>query len=237
MSDCFNKLSVFLEETGFGYLDEKDFHPAFTHSSYTFEHGMLQNECYERLEFLGDAVLKLIVSNILFSRFKDFQEGKMTNIRAILVSDDFLSHLAEDINLKKYIRMSKSLDKSGGRENPSISACVFEAFLGTLFSLNVSISDISFFLERMYDKYIRDINNFLPKFNSKAMLQEYTQAKNNDRPEYILTAITGVETNQIFHVQVLYHGEIAGTGCGKTKKQAEREAAYQACLKWKINGD
>lgn len=237
MSDCLNQIPELLEKTGFSYLDAKAFYPAFTHSSYTFEHNMSQNKCYERLEFLGDAVLKLCVSKILFNRYPNFQEGKMTNIRAILVSDDFLFHLAEDINLKKYIRMAKSLYNSGGRDNPSISACVFEAFLGTLFSLNVPIVKISDFLENMYDKYIKDINDFLPKFNSKALLQEYTQAKNNDRPEYILKSTTGDETNLLFNVQVLYHDEVIGTGSGKTKKQAEREAAYQACLKWNINGD
>lgn len=237
MSDCLSQIPELLEKIGFSDLSAKDFYPAFTHSSYTFEHNMSENECYERLEFLGDAVLKLCVSKILFNRHPNFQEGKMTNIRAILVSDDFLFHLAEDINLKKYIRMAKSLDKSGGRVNPSISACVFEAFLGTLFSLDVPIERISKFLETLYDKYIKDINSFLPRFNSKALLQEYTQARNNDRPEYVLASTSGDETNLTFHVQVLYHGEIVGVGSGKTKKQAEREAAYQACLKWNINGD
>lgn len=237
MPDCFNKLPAFLKECGFAYLDAEAFHPAFTHSSYSCEHNLNINECYERFEFLGDAVLKLTMSNILFTKYPDFQEGKLTNIRAILVSDDFLFNLADDLGLCKYIRMSAALEKSGGRNNPAISACVFEAFLGTLFYLGVSVSDISDFLEKLYDKYINNLKFLLQKFNSKAILQEYTQAKNNDRPEYKVVSTSGNENNLIFCVNVSYHGDVIADGFGKTKKQAEREAAYNACLKWNIMGE
>lgn len=236
MSELCERIRELLKKTGFEQLDAKLFERAFTHPSYTFEKNLPLSENYERLEFLGDAVLKLVISDILYKKFPDYPEGKMTNIRAILVSDDFLFNLAEDLEMKKYIRISKSLEKDGGRGISSISACVFEAFLGTLFENGITIEEISVFLNKMYSKYISDINTFLPKFNSKATLQEYTQAQNKDRPEYEEISCEGEQNNCTFTVIVKYHGEILGEGKGKTKKQAEREAAYQACLKLQITG-
>lgn len=229
--------SEFLKKYGFENLDEKIFNSAFSHPSYTFEHSLGENDCYERLEFLGDAVLKLVISKMLFEKFPNFQEGKMTNIRAILVSDDFLYHLAEDMELKKYIRISTSLEKEGGRNTPSISACVFEAILGALFESGVSLERIYKYLDNLYSKYVDDVKNFLPKFNSKALLQEYTQSKNKDLPKYELLSCEGAENDCIFTVKVTYQGEELGMGKGKSKKAAEKEAAYKACLKLNITGE
>ncbi len=229
--------SEFLSRYGFKDLDERIFLAAFTHPSYSFEHGLSENESYERLEFLGDAVLKLVMSKMLFEKFPNYQEGKMTNIRAILVSDDFLYHLAEDMELKKYIRISTALEKDGGRNTSSISACVFEAILGALFESNVSLERIYEYLDKLYSKYLNDVKNFLPKFNSKALLQEYTQGKNKDLPKYEQTDCTGAENNCEFTVKVTYHGEELGIGKGKSKKAAEKEAAYKACLKLNITGE
>ncbi|MGN0014852.1 MAG: ribonuclease III [Candidatus Gastranaerophilaceae bacterium] len=237
MSELCEDISEFLLKAGFSNLNAQIFEPAFTHPSYSFEHSLPLNDCYERLEFLGDAVLKLLVSNLLYFKFPDYQEGKMTNIRAILVSDDFLFNLAEDLNLKKYLRISSSLEKEGGRNIPSLSACAFEAFLGKLYEIGIPLDEILGFISKMYSKYIDDIGSFLPKFNSKALLQEYTQDKNKDLPQYELISLNGAENNCEFLVKVLYHGEELGIGRGKTKKQAEREAAHQACIKLNIIGE
>lgn len=234
MSDLCKDLFSFIKKLGFQKFDETKILRAFTHPSYSVEHGMSELECYERLEFLGDAVLKLVVSDILFKKFPSDREGKLTNIRAILVSDDFLYNIAEDLGFKKYIKISKALEKEGGRDVHSITACVFEAFLGALFDSGVELGKISEFLNICYLKHVDDLKNLLPKFNSKAVLQEYTQALDNNRPEYVLTEKNGAENNVVFTVKVFYNGEELGTGSGKTKKQAEREAAYQACLKLKI---
>ena len=237
MSVSSEYISEFLNKTGFSKLKTDVFIPAFTHPSFSYEHSLSENDCYEKLEFLGDAVLKLIISHILYEKFPNYNEGKMTNIRAILVSDDFLYNIAEDLDLKKCIRISKALEKEGGRNIPSISACVFEAFLGKLFEIGISIEEISDFLRKIYSKYIDDINSFLPKFNSKTILQEYTQSKNKDLPKYEVISKEGNENNCEFKVKVIYHEEELGTGTGRNKKQAEREAAYQACLKLNIIGE
>lgn len=237
MQELCKDLDSFLLKTGFDNLDKKDIERAFVHPSYTKELSIDYVNCYERLEFLGDAVLKLIISDLLYKKFPNYKEGQMTNLRAILVSDEFLFNLAEDLDLKSYIRMSKALENDGGRNIPSISACVFEAFLGALHENSISLDKISKFLEKLYSKYINNLDSFLPQFNAKATLQEYTQSLNKDRPEYLLISQTGSDNNTYFTVNVIYNGEILGIGQGKSKKQAEREAAYQACIKLKLIGE
>jgi len=237
MQDLCKDISSFLKKTGFEKIDGHSAERAFIHPSYAAENNLSETDCYERLEFLGDAVLKLVVSDILYKKFPESREGKMTNIRSILVSDDFLYNLAEDLELKKHIRLSKPLEKNGGRDIPSISACVFEAFLGVLYENKISLEEIGDFLKKMYSKYIDNLDTFLPKFNSKAILQEYTQAQTKERPVYELVSKNGSENDTTFTIRVSYNGEELGTGSGKTKKQAEREAAYQACLKLKITGE
>lgn len=237
MSDSCKDISSLLKKTGFENLDKSFFEPALTHPSYTIEHKMPASDCYERLEFLGDAVLKLVVSDMLYKKFPNSNEGKLSNIRAILVSDDFLFNLAQDLKLKNYLRLSKSFEKEGGRKVVSVSACAFEAFLGVLFEQGVEMAEISKFLNNLYSKYDEELKIILPKFNSKATLQEYTQRIHQDLPIYELISKVGEDNDATFTVKVSYHDEELGIGVGKSKKQAEREAAYNACLKLKITGE
>lgn len=237
MSDLCKDISSLLKKTGFENIDAKFFEPALTHSSYTIEQKLPSACCYERLEFLGDAVLKLVVSDMLYKKFPNSDEGKLSNIRSILVSDDFLFNLAQDLNLKKYLRLSKAFEKEGGRKIVSISACAFEAFLGVLFEQGVEFFQISKFLNNLYSKYEEELKTILPKFNAKATLQEYTQKINQDLPTYKLISKSGVDNDATFTTKVSYRGEVLGVGVGKSKKQAEREAAYQACLKLNLTGE
>lgn len=237
MSDSCKDISSLLKKTGFENLDKKFFEPALTHPSYTIEHKLPATDCYERLEFLGDAVLKLVVSDMLYKKFPKSNEGKLSNIRAILVSDDFLFNLAQDLKLKNYLRLSKAFEKEGGRKVVSVSACAFEAFLGVLFEQGVEMTKISEFLNNLYSKYDDELKILLPKFNSKATLQEHTQKINQDLPTYELVSKVGEDNDATFTVKVSYGGEELGIGVGKSKKQAEREAAYNACLKLKITGE
>ena len=184
-----------------------------------------ETECYERLEFLGDAVLKLIVSDILYKKYPDFKEGKMTNLRAGLVSDEFILNFANELNLSKYIRISVSLEKEGGSEIHSILSCAFEALLGAMFESGFSYDRIYNFVKVLTDKYFNLLECKLPKFNSKSILQEYTQSVDKTLPEYVTETVpTG------FLTQVVYHNSTIGVGTAKTKKEAEKEAAYNACL-------
>lgn len=237
MSDLCKDISSLLKKTGFENLDKKVFEPALTHPSYTIENKLPPQDCYERLEFLGDAVLKLVVSNMLYKKFPNTDEGKLSNLRAILVSDDFLFNLAQDLKLKNYLRLSKAFEKEGGRKVVSVSACAFEAFLGVLFEQGIDISEITKFLYNMYSKYDAELKTILPKFNAKTTLQEYTQKIHQDLPVYELISKIGEDNDSTFTVKVFYHDEELGVGVGKSKKQAEREAAYNACLKLNITGE
>jgi ribonuclease-3 len=237
MSVLCKNIKNFLIKTGFEDIDTNGVNAVFTHSSYTIENNLSPNESYERLEFLGDAVLKLVMSDILYKKFPDYQEGQMTNIRSVLVSDEFLYNLAEDLDLKSCLIVSTALEKENGRNIPSISACAFEAFLGFLYEKNVEITRISEFLNNLYSKHIDLITEIMPHFNSKKILQEYTQKLNKDLPIYNLIEKIGSDNNLTFKVEVSYQNQILGQGAGKSKKQAEREAAYSACKKLNLLGE
>ena len=119
MSDCCSEdIESFIEKHSLKGINTNSLMAALTHPSYTQEKGLPYTDCYERLEFLGDAILKLVVSDILFKHYPDYTEGKMTNIRAGLVSDEFILHYANDLKLEKYIRISSSLEKDNGRNTP-----------------------------------------------------------------------------------------------------------------------
>lgn len=226
MSDCYNDLlNEFVQNNGLSGVDMNNVKAALTHPSYTNDMNLPYSECYERLEFLGDAVLKLIASDILYKKYPDFKEGKMTNLRAGLVSDEFILNFANELNLSKYIRISASLEKDGGREIPSILACAFEALLGAMFESGFSYDKIFNFVEILTDKYFNLLECQLPKFNSKSILQEYTQSVDKTLPEYVTEAVSSG-----FSTRVIYHNDTIGVGTAKTKKEAEREAAYNACV-------
>lgn len=207
------------------------FDKALTHSSYTFENKLPADENNERLEFLGDAVLKLVASEYLYARFPNYQEGEMTKIRAILISDNVLSRLAESINLGEYIKLGYHEAKSGGRKRPTTLACALEAMLGALY-LNGKISDIQDFLLKLLADEVTNIDQDALKDNCKAVLQEYTQALDGSLPDYEVVEEMGPAHDKIFKVKVSIKNKVYGIGEGKSKKEAQQNAAKAAieCL-------
>lgn len=206
------------------------FKKALTHSSYTRENELNSLDNYERLEFLGDAVLKLCVSDILYKNFPDYPEGELTKIRSIIVSDNTLAEITEKIGLNELIILGKQEEKTGGRKRKSIMACAFESILGAYY-LDEKCSEIGLFLEKVFLPYIKDVDEHFEKFNSKAVLQEYTQSVNKTLPEYRTLEEKGPEHDKIFIMEVLFNEEMLASGSGKTKKEAEQECAYNACKK------
>lgn len=206
------------------------FENALTHSSYTKENELNSLSNYERLEFLGDAVLKLCVSDILYKKFPDYAEGQLTKIRSIIVSDATLAEIALCLELDKLIILGRHEEKMGGRKLKSIVACAFEAILGAYF-LEGNFEKLSGFLSKTFEEKIDEVDKNGEKFNAKAVLQEYTQSQSKTTPEYKVVEEIGPEHNKIFVVEVLYEGEILATGKGKTKRDAQQDAAYQACVK------
>ena len=206
------------------------FKQALTHSSFTRENELSPLENYERLEFFGDAVLKLCISEILYKKFPHYAEGELTKIRSIIVSDNMLAEVAKQIGLAELIVLGKQEEKTGGRKRKSILACAFEAVLGAYY-LEDKFAQVSGFLEKTFENQMKDVDENFEKFNAKAVLQEYTQGQNKALPEYKLVEQLGPEHDKIFVVEVSYMAEVLASGQGKTKREAEQDCAYKACVK------
>ena len=204
------------------------FRQALTHPSYTKENNLSYLENYERLEFLGDAVLKLASSDILFKKFPEYQEGDLSKIRSIVVSDNTLFKIASDIGLCDLIILARHEAKQGLAHIESVCACAFEAVLGAYY-IDGKFDKLLPFLKNILMPYIIDVDKNFEKFNAKALLQEYTQSLTKETPEYRLIEETGPDHNKTFTVGVSYSGKNIAQGQGKTKKEAEQNAAYQAC--------
>lgn len=202
---------------------------ALTHSSFTYEHGHSSLHNYERLEFLGDAVLKLVVSEYLFERFPYYREGELTKIRAVVVSDAILADLARQVALGRYMIFGQSEARSGGARKNSNLACGFEALLGALY-LDGQLPFIRQFLVALMEDCITEVDLNKTKDNFKAALQEYTQGEGIGLPDYTTISESGPPHNKTFHVEVRVNGEVLGFGQGKTKKEAQQQAARLALL-------
>ena len=210
--------------------NEELFTQALTHPSFTKENNLSYEQSYERLEFLGDAVLKLTISDVLYRKYPNSQEGEMSKIRSIVVSDATLANIAEKIGLASLIILAKHEEKQGCRKLESVCACAFEAVLGAYY-LDGKFADLVKFIEKQFEPYIEDVENNFEKFNAKALLQEYTQAQTKETPVYSLIGESGPAHKKVFEVSVMYKNEVIATGTGKSKKDAEQQAAYNACEK------
>ena len=201
---------------------------ALTHPSYAQENNLSLNEHYERLEFLGDAVLKYTISDILYKKYPDYAEGELSKIRSVVVSDSILAKISEELGLADLIILAKHEEKQGCRKLESIRACSFEALLGA-YHLDGKMPELFNFIEKTFTPYIEEIKNSPEKYNAKAALQEYTQSPTKERPVYKTISTQGPEHNKIFNIEVLYQDKVIGKGHGRTKKDAEQMAAYNAC--------
>lgn len=204
------------------------FRHALTHPSYAQEKDLSMDEHYERLEFLGDAVLKFTISDILYKKYPDYTEGELSRIRSVIVSDSMLARISQKLGLSDLIYLAKHEEKQGCRKLESVCACSFEALLGA-YHLDGKIKELSAFVERVFTPYIEDVNNSPERYNAKAVLQEYTQGLTKERPIYTTVGTKGPEHNKIFNIEVSYQGEVVGVGEGRTKKDAEQMAALDAC--------
>ena len=200
---------------------------ALTHPSYNFEQNLLCEKDYERLEFLGDSVLRICVSDFLFEKYPDYDEGKLSKIRAFVVSDKFLCEIALKIGIRDYINIGEHEEKDGGRNKESILACALEAVFGAVYKCR-GFSYAKEFICNIYSSLNTDIDYIMYQYNTKELLQQYTQGVNKDLPEYVVVNETGLAHDKTFEVAVKYHGRECGRGIAKTKKEAERFAAMEA---------
>jgi len=216
--------------------DETLFKRALTHPSFTKEQELSFLDSYERLEFLGDSVLKLLTSDILFEMYPEFPEGKLSKIRSIVVSDMTLAKIFKSFKLEELLIIAKHEKKQGLSNNDTICACAFEALLGA-FYLEGKLKSLRKFLKKVLKPYIEDVNANYINFNAKALLQEYTQGVNKQLPVYKLLEEKGPAHKKVFTVQVSFNNEVCGIGSGGTKKEAEQNAATEACKKFDVRGE
>lgn len=209
---------------------------ALTHPSCTKETNPTSLENYERLEFLGDAVLKLFTSKLLYEKYPNYAEGKLSKIRSILVSDFTLSKIALEINLNKIIKLGLSEEKQGGRMRESNLACALEAIFGAYF-LSHKENCIEQFISKYLFPYAQDIDNHFEKYNAKDVLQQYTQGIDKTLPIYRVLSISGPAHKPIFEIEISWNNKVLGVCKGHSKKEAEQECAYKACCKLGIIKD
>ncbi len=218
-----NKWEELQESVGFDFSNVALLQTAFTHSSYVNEHRHEKLQDNERLEFLGDAVLELTVSDYLFKKYPDMAEGQMTKMRAAIVCEPSLVEFAEMVHFSKYIRLGKGEEKAGGRTRPALLADVFESFIGALY-LDNGIQAVIRFLERLVFPKI-DTGIYMQTVDFKTQLQEIVQRDRDVLIQYDILDETGPAHNKAFEAQVVVNGQVLGKGTGRTKKQAEQNAA------------
>lgn len=223
-SDLGSALGVF-------FNDSKLLTEALTHRSYLNEHPQIKNS-NERLEFLGDSVLSLIVSTELYRRFPLFPEGELTSLRSNLVRAQTLATVAKRLNLGTYLLMSRGEDKSGGRENLSLLANTFEAVLGAIY-LDQGLDQAKTFLEKHLFSAIAPFSTKSIVYDFKSHLQELVQEKEGRSPVYKVVKETGPDHSKTFFVDVFAQSRLLAQGSGKSKQEAEQEAARLALLKFK----
>lgn len=230
-SDCSEqKLYNFIKSLGFDDFSSKLVDAAFTHSSYTKEHNLPYERSYEKLEFLGDAVLKMATTDYLYNRYPEKNEGELTKIRGVIVSDEILYSVAQKLNIEPYIKVSTAEKRCEGQKLESIQACVMEALFGALY-LSSDKEKLKDFIIKELSQIIEDVVQNKTIYNAKAMLQEYTQSKSKELPVYEIIEESGAAHDKTFCVNVSYNNELLASASGKTKKQAQQNAAYEACKK------
>ncbi|MBI4532520.1 MAG: ribonuclease III [Candidatus Melainabacteria bacterium] len=196
---------------------------ALTHSSHAAENpGLADNE---RLEFFGDAVLKFVISEYLLERFPSYDEGRLTEIRSVLVSSNTLATLANQFDLGKYTLVGRRVSM-----RPSILACTMEAILGAIY-LDSGLTYVQNLIVRLLGSQTTDVDRDAVKDNYKAQLQELTQAQAQGVPQYAVVTVDGPAHEPVFNVTVSVANVVLGAGSGSSKKAAEQAAARQALAK------
>lgn len=201
---------------------------ALTHSSFANEKHLGRLADNERLEFLGDAVLEIVISEYLYKNYPDEPEGVLTRKRASIVCEPTLAMCAREIDLGSYLQMGKGEEVTGGRQRDSITSDAMEALIGAIY-LDGGFTNAKEFIHR---RILNDIETKQLFYDSKTTLQEIIQGF--DHPTeltYRLVSEEGPDHNKNFVVEALLDGKVMGNGSGKTKKAAQQEAAYHVILK------
>ncbi len=221
LTNSFNQLQ---SKLGLSFANPKLLTQAFTHSSYVNEHRSARHN--ERLEFLGDAVLELAVSEFLFRTYPNRPEGELTKLRAAIVCEPSLNKFAEQLNFGAYLLLGRGEELTGGRTRPALLADVFEAFIGALYLDQGMQAVEQFLLRTVFDKVDTGSSAKLQDF--KSQLQEKVQQADLGSVVYQLVEEQGPAHAKRFVTEVSVGGQRLGSGSGRTKKESEQRAAAEA---------
>ena len=212
------------------FKDIKLLKKALTHPSYSGEMGLQRYESNQRLEFLGDAVLELVISEYLYKAHSETEEGELTRMRSSLVFEAALDVCARDIRLGDYILLGKGENMCGGREKPSILSDTYEALIGAIF-LDGGIDSAKLFI---YEFLINDIDELTLLHDGKSIIQEYVQRFDGNTLRYETRDIESPDHMKQFKSDLYINDELISTGHGHSKKNAEQDAAILAIKKLQI---
>jgi len=215
------------EKIGYRFSDTALLREALTHKSFSNEQHGRDVHHNERLEFLGDAVLDLVVSHALFRDFPALAEGELTRIRAEVVSEKGLAFIGRHLGLGDSLRLGRGEERSGGREKDSLIADALEALLGAVFC-DGGFESARRMIEALCTAPIERSARRKAGIDYKTRLQELLQARQGRPPSYALTLAEGPDHQRVYTIEVCTEGETIGSGRGRTKKAAEQEAAREA---------
>jgi len=215
------------KKLGFVWRNPELLRIALVHSSFTYEHRELEGNSNERLEFLGDAVLELIISDYYYNHCHNKTEGELTKMRALTVCEPSLAEVARRLELGRYMFMGRGEERSGGRERSALLADSFEALLGAVY-LDGGLEEARRVTLQQLAKIIEEVESGNASSDYKTELQEILQRRSTDPIHYSIVHEEGPDHDKTFTAVVEYQKEILGSGRGRTKKEAEQQAAKMA---------
>lgn len=215
------------ERLGYYFKEKNLIHNALTHSSYINESKNLYTMNNERLEFLGDAVLELIISELLYNKYPRLAEGELTKMRAKIVCSNSLSERALELNIGNSLMMGKGEEIQGGRKRKSVLANALEAIIGAVY-LDSGLENTRDFVITQLSSIIINVDNGNVSKDYKTILQEMVQSEKNKELYYKLIKEEGPDHNKVFYVDVIINNKKVGSGKGRNKKEAEQDAAREA---------
>jgi ribonuclease-3 len=219
-------LSALQTRIGYTFKNADLLRLALTHPSIAHEAGT-HIQTNQRLEYLGDAVLQLILTRALYDKFPDYGEGPLTKARATLVNRRMLAVHGRTIGLHEHLILSRGEEQTGGRQRPSAIADAFEALIGALF-MDGGLDAAKLFVLSEFAEYVSELAKLPSIDNPKGELQELLQAKSAEAPEYQLLSAHGPDHDRVFECSVHHGGVELARGSGKSKKEAESAAALAA---------
>jgi ribonuclease-3 len=217
------RISKLEQVIGYVFGDKELIKTALKHTSFVNERKN-EGKSNERLEFLGDSVLSLVVANKLFSMFNEYPEGELTKLRAALVCEASLAEFASEINLGSFLFLGRGEEVTGGRTRPSVTSDAFEALIAAIY-LDGGFKEAEKFILGFVEKCLK--NPIVDK-DYKTLFQEVIQKNPEEKIEYVLTGETGPDHDKRFTVDLMLNSNVLATATGKSKKQAEQMAARQA---------